>query len=104
MYPKTLDTWWDWGLWLALTAGLSLLLLVVLLIIVAFLVPALLVGKQVLKVDAPMGAHHVEGQSAFLQQPDHEWPGNSQQVGCALSGELLVFRDDQHRFASLHVF
>ena len=37
MYPKTLDTWWDWGLWLALTAGLSLLLLVVLLIIVAFL-------------------------------------------------------------------
>ncbi len=37
MYPKTLDTWWDWGLWLALTAGLSLLLLVVLLVIVAFL-------------------------------------------------------------------
>ena len=37
MYPKTLDTWWDWGLWFALTAGLSLLLLVVLLVIVAFL-------------------------------------------------------------------
>ncbi len=37
MYPKTLDTWWDWGLWLALTVGLSVLLLVVLLIIVAFL-------------------------------------------------------------------
>ena len=37
MYPKTLDTWWDWGIWLAITAGLSLLLLVVLLIIVAFL-------------------------------------------------------------------
>ena len=38
MYPKTLDTWWDWGLWLALTVGLSLLLLVTLLIIVAFLI------------------------------------------------------------------
>jgi NADH-quinone oxidoreductase subunit H len=37
MYPKTLDTWWDWGLWLALTVGLSVLLLVVLLVIVAFL-------------------------------------------------------------------
>ncbi len=37
MYPKTFDTWWDWGLWLALTVGLSVLLLVVLLIIVAFL-------------------------------------------------------------------
>ena len=37
MYPKTLDTWWDWSLWLALTVGLSLLLLVVLLVIIAFL-------------------------------------------------------------------
>ena len=37
MYPKTLDTWWDWGLWLALTVGLSVLLLVVLLVIIAFL-------------------------------------------------------------------
>ena len=37
MYPKTLDTWWDWGVWLALTVGLSVLLLVVLLVIVAFL-------------------------------------------------------------------
>jgi NADH-quinone oxidoreductase subunit H len=37
MYPKTLDTWWDWGLWLALTVGASLLLLVSLLVIIAFL-------------------------------------------------------------------
>ncbi len=37
LYPKSLDTWWDWGLWLVLTAGLSLLLLVVLLVIIAFL-------------------------------------------------------------------
>ena len=37
MYPKTLDTWWDWGLWLALTAGASLLLLLSLLVIIAFL-------------------------------------------------------------------
>jgi NADH-quinone oxidoreductase subunit H len=37
MFPKTFDTWWDWGLWLALMVGASLLLLVSLLVIVAFL-------------------------------------------------------------------
>ena len=37
MFPKTFDTWWDWGLWLALTIGASLLMLVSLLVIVAFL-------------------------------------------------------------------
>ena len=37
MFPKTFDTWWDWGLWLALTAGASVLLLTTLLVIVAFL-------------------------------------------------------------------
>jgi NADH-quinone oxidoreductase subunit H len=37
MFPTTFDTWWDYALWLALTVGASLLLLVTLLIIVAFL-------------------------------------------------------------------
>ncbi len=37
MFPQTFDTWWDWGLWLALMVGASLLLLVSLLVIVAFL-------------------------------------------------------------------
>jgi NADH-quinone oxidoreductase subunit H len=37
MFPTTFDTWWDYVLWLALTVGASLLLLVTLLIIVAFL-------------------------------------------------------------------
>ena len=37
MFPTTFDTWWDYALWLALTVGASLLLLVSLLIIVAFL-------------------------------------------------------------------
>ena len=37
MFPTTFDTWWDSALWLALTVGASLLLLVTLLIIVAFL-------------------------------------------------------------------
>jgi NADH-quinone oxidoreductase subunit H len=37
MFPTTFETWWDYALWLALTVGASLLLLVTLLIIVAFL-------------------------------------------------------------------
>jgi NADH-quinone oxidoreductase subunit H len=37
MFPTTFDTWWDYALWLALTVGASLLLLVTLLIIIAFL-------------------------------------------------------------------
>jgi NADH-quinone oxidoreductase subunit H len=37
MFPTTFDTWWDYVLWLALTVGASLLLLVTLLVIVAFL-------------------------------------------------------------------
>jgi NADH-quinone oxidoreductase subunit H len=37
MFPKTFDTWWDLGLWLALTVGASLLLLSSLLVIIAFL-------------------------------------------------------------------
>jgi len=37
MFPTTFETWWDYALWLALTVGASLLLLVSLLIIVAFL-------------------------------------------------------------------
>ncbi|MFM2423091.1 MAG: NADH-quinone oxidoreductase subunit NuoH [Pseudomonadota bacterium] len=36
-FPKTFDTWWDVALWLALTIGASVLLLVSLLIIVAYL-------------------------------------------------------------------
>ncbi|MBV1695883.1 MAG: NADH-quinone oxidoreductase subunit NuoH [Hyphomicrobiales bacterium] len=37
MYPAKLETWWDYGLWLAVTVAASLLLLVSLLVIVAFL-------------------------------------------------------------------
>ena len=37
MFPTTFETWWDYALWLALTVGASLLLLVSLLVIIAFL-------------------------------------------------------------------
>ena len=37
MFPTTFETWWDYALWLALTAGASLLLMVSLLVIIAFL-------------------------------------------------------------------
>jgi NADH-quinone oxidoreductase subunit H len=37
MFPTTFETWWDYALWLALTVGSSLLLLVSLLVIIAFL-------------------------------------------------------------------
>ena len=64
MYPKTLDTWWDWGLWLALTAGLSLLLLVVLLIIVAFL---LLMDRKVWAAVQMRRGPNVVGPFGLLQ-------------------------------------
>ncbi len=37
MFPTTFETWWDSALWLALTVGASLLLMVSLLVIIAFL-------------------------------------------------------------------
>ena len=37
MFPTTFETWWDYALWLALTVGASLLLMVSLLVIIAFL-------------------------------------------------------------------
>jgi NADH-quinone oxidoreductase subunit H len=37
LYPAKLETWWDYGLWLAVTVAASLLLLVSLLVIIAFL-------------------------------------------------------------------
>ncbi len=64
MYPKTLDTWWDWGLWLALTAGLSLLLLVTLLIIVAFL---LLMDRKVWAAVQMRRGPNVVGPFGLLQ-------------------------------------
>ena len=64
MYPKTLDTWWDWGLWLALTVGLSLLLLVVLLIIVAFL---LLMDRKVWAAVQMRRGPNVVGPFGLLQ-------------------------------------
>jgi NADH-quinone oxidoreductase subunit H len=64
MYPKTLDTWWDWGLWLALTVGLSVLLLVVLLIIVAFL---LLMDRKVWAAVQMRRGPNVVGPFGLLQ-------------------------------------
>ncbi len=64
MYPKTLDTWWDWGLWLALTVGLSLLLLVVLLVIVAFL---LLMDRKVWAAVQMRRGPNVVGPFGLLQ-------------------------------------
>ena len=64
LYPKTLDTWWDWGLWLVLTAGLSLLLLVVLLVIIAFL---LLLDRKVWAAVQMRRGPNVVGPFGLLQ-------------------------------------
>ena len=64
MYPTTLETWWDWGLWLALTVAASLLLLVVLLVIIAFL---LLLDRKVWAAVALRRGPNVVGPFGLLQ-------------------------------------
>src|ERR1039457_4994055 len=70
---------------------------------VAFFVAALLVYEQVCQVDAAVRADHVEWQFAFLQQPHHEWAGNSEKIRGPLRRQLLVLWNDGYRFAGLHV-
>ncbi|HRK19319.1 MAG TPA: NADH-quinone oxidoreductase subunit NuoH [Hyphomicrobiaceae bacterium] len=64
MYPKTLETWWDWGLWLALTVAASLILLVALLVIIAFL---LLLDRKVWAAVALRRGPNVVGPFGLLQ-------------------------------------
>ena len=64
MFPTTFDTWWDYALWLALTVGASLLLLVSLLVIIAFL---LLMDRKVWAAVQMRRGPNVVGPFGLLQ-------------------------------------
>ncbi len=64
MSPSTLQTWWDYGLWLAIVVGWSLLTLVVLLVIVAFL---LLMDRKVWAAVQMRRGPNVVGAFGLLQ-------------------------------------
>src|SRR5882724_3195631 len=51
-----------------------------------------------------MRPHHVKRNCTLLEDSDQERPRNAENVRCALSCELLVFRDDRDRFAGLQIF
>ncbi|WP_072386326.1 NADH-quinone oxidoreductase subunit NuoH [Hyphomicrobium sp. CS1BSMeth3] len=64
MFPTTFETWWDYALWLALTVGASLLLLVSLLVIIAFL---LLMDRKVWAAVQMRRGPNVVGPFGLLQ-------------------------------------
>ena len=64
MSTSTLQTWWDYGLWLAIMVGWSLLMLIVLLIIVAFL---LLMDRKVWAAVQMRRGPNVVGAFGLLQ-------------------------------------
>jgi len=64
MSTSTLQTWWDYGLWLAIMVGWSLLMLVVLLIIVAYL---LLMDRKVWAAVQMRRGPNVVGAFGLLQ-------------------------------------